>query len=330
MPWPSTLSSFTDPNPSDKLSTTPHSSIETAQNTGLREVQAFVGTLSSAVGTLVYDIRAAASNGGGHVQTANKGGTGQTTYTKGDMLVATSSSVLAKLAVGTNDQAILADSAQAAGIKWGGVATATTIQNQTYTYARASVMSGSVFGVVLSQSPSVLTDGLGLVVKFPAVPTSSAMALQIHTTSSGSVAARIKKTNLADPATTEIGASMIAILEFDSVSSVFQLINPLPTAYQSSFIGSKTGDSGGFQSILSGATQAVVNSWCNVTVGTGNYVQAQVTLMPTGMTSQDVAFGEQNAATSTAEYNVNWTGGEIRASVMANVDTVNFIAYFYK
>src|SRR3990167_4965504 len=103
MPWPSTLSSFTDPVPADKLSTTPHSSIETAQNTGLKEVQAFVGTLSSNVGTLIYDIRAAGSDGGGHVQVANKGGTGQTAYTKGDLLVASSSSVLTKLAVGTND-----------------------------------------------------------------------------------------------------------------------------------------------------------------------------------------------------------------------------------
>src|SRR3990167_10005990 len=103
MPYPSTLSSFTDPVPTDKLSTTPHSSIETAQNTGLREVQAFVGTLSSNVGTLVYDIRGAGSDGGGHVQTANKGGTGQTAYTKGDILVATSSSVLTKLAVSAAD-----------------------------------------------------------------------------------------------------------------------------------------------------------------------------------------------------------------------------------
>lgn len=120
MVWPSTLSSFTDPSPTDRLSTTPHSSIETAQNNGIRELQAFVGTNASAVGTLIYNIRATASDGGGHVQTANKGGTGQTTYAKGDLLVATSSSVLAKLAVSSVEgYALVSDSSQAAGMRWG-------------------------------------------------------------------------------------------------------------------------------------------------------------------------------------------------------------------
>lgn len=224
--WPSVLSTISDPAATDKLNSPSHSSIETAQNDAIEKLETFIGTQASAVGTLMYNVRAAASDGGGHVQSANKGGTGQTAYTKGDVLVASSASVLTKLAIGTNDQALLADSAQATGVKWGGVATAAQIQNQTYIYARASVMSGSVYGVVLSQSPSVLSDGLGLVIKFPAAPTSSVMALQIHTTSSGSVAARIKKTNLADPDTTDIVASMIGVLEFDSVSSVFQLVNP--------------------------------------------------------------------------------------------------------
>ena len=225
--FPSVISTISDPAATNKLNSPSHSSIESAQNDGIKKLETFVGTLSSAVGTLVYDIRATASDGGGHVQVANKGGTGQTAYTKGDILVASSASVLSKLAVGSNDQALVADSAQAAGVKWAGVATATQIQNQTYTYARASVMSGSVYGVKLSENPSILSDGLGLVIKFPAAPTSSAMALQVFTSSSGSVAARIKTVNLTDPNTTAIVASMIGVLEFDSVSSVFQLINPL-------------------------------------------------------------------------------------------------------
>lgn len=224
--WPSVLSTISDPLATDKLNAPSHSSIETGQNDAIEKLETFIGTQASAVGTLMYDIRAAASDGGGHVQGANKGGTGQTAYTKGDILAASSASVLSKLAIGSNDQALLADSNQAAGVKWGGVATATQIQNQTYVYARASVMSGSVFGVVLSQSPSILSDGLGLVIKFPAAPTTSVMALQIHTTSSGSVAARIRKTDLTNPNINEITASMIGVLEFDSVSSVFQLLNP--------------------------------------------------------------------------------------------------------
>jgi hypothetical protein len=224
--FPSVVSTISNPIATDKLNSPSHSSIETAQNDAISKLETFVGTLSSAAGTLIYDIRAAASGGGGHVQSANKGGTGQTTFTKGDILVAQSSSVLSKLAVGSNDQALTADSGQATGVKWAGVANAAAIQNQTYIYARASVMSGSVYGVKLSENPSILSDGLGLVIKFPAAPTSSVMALQVFTSSSGSVAARIKRQDLTNPATTDIVASMIGVLEFDSVSSVFQLISP--------------------------------------------------------------------------------------------------------
>lgn len=117
--YPSTVAALTNPNPSDKLNSPSHSTIEGNQNNEISQVEAFVGTLSSVQGTLMYDVRAAASNGGGHVQTANKGGTGQTSYTKGDLLAASSSSVLSKLAVGANDTVLTADSTAASGVKWG-------------------------------------------------------------------------------------------------------------------------------------------------------------------------------------------------------------------
>ena len=251
MPFPSTLSTFTDPVPTDRLSTTPHSSIETAQNTGLRQIQAFIGADSSAVGTLHYDIRAAASNGGGHVQTANKGGTGQTSFSKGDILVASSSSVLSKLAVGNDTLALLADSTQTAGVAWGGVATATNIQNQTYTYARASVHSASVYGVVLNQAVSILSDGLGLVVKFPNANTNSVLALTVNAQGPSSLTALIKKTDLTNFIVGEIQASMIGVVEFDSVSSVFQLLNTTPLGKYSN--GSAT--------FTSSSTIGVVNTF---------------------------------------------------------------------
>lgn len=118
MSYPSTIGSFTNPNASDKLSSPSHSSIETAQNTALTELQTFVGTLSSTAGTLIYDIRATASDGGGHIQGVNKGGTGLTSYAKGDLIVATSQSVLAKLGVGSDAQVLTADSNSQAGLKW--------------------------------------------------------------------------------------------------------------------------------------------------------------------------------------------------------------------
>lgn len=51
--------------------------------------------------------------------TVAKGGTNQTSYTKGDILAASSSSVLTKLGVGANDTVLMADSAQSTGMKWG-------------------------------------------------------------------------------------------------------------------------------------------------------------------------------------------------------------------
>lgn len=117
--YPSVIATLTYPNPNQKLNSPSHSSVHGSENDEIIQTQTFVGTTASAIGTLVYDVRAAASNGGGHVQTAATGGTGQTIYTKGDVLVAQSSSVLTKLAIGTNGQALVADSSQAAGIKWG-------------------------------------------------------------------------------------------------------------------------------------------------------------------------------------------------------------------
>lgn len=154
MAFPSTLTAFTDPTPSNKLNSPSHSSIESAQNTGLEEIQAFIGTTNtSTIGTILYDIRAPGSDGGGHIQSANKGGTGQTSFNKGDILVATSSSVLTKLAVGTDNHVLQADSAQAAGIKWasnpgGGVPTIRVF----------SVLAGSPTSSIIStwNKPSVL------------------------------------------------------------------------------------------------------------------------------------------------------------------------------
>lgn len=122
MPYPSTVGTFTNPNPTQRLNNPSQSSVVTALNTAVTEIETFVGTLSSAVGTLVYDIRATASGGGGHVQSANKGGTGQTSYAKGDLLVASSSSVLSKLTVGQNNLVLTADSTESSGMKWTSVA----------------------------------------------------------------------------------------------------------------------------------------------------------------------------------------------------------------
>lgn len=119
--FPSTLTTYTNPAATDKLNSPSHSGIETNQNSGLKQVEAVIGVegSSSVVGTLQYLIKSPASDGGGHIQTANRGGTGQTAYSKGDLLIASSASVISKLAVGSDGAILTADSTQSSGIKWG-------------------------------------------------------------------------------------------------------------------------------------------------------------------------------------------------------------------
>ena len=50
---------------------------------------------------------------------AARGGTGNSTYTKGDLLAASGSTALSKLGVGTNGQVLRANSATATGLEWG-------------------------------------------------------------------------------------------------------------------------------------------------------------------------------------------------------------------
>lgn len=120
MAFPSTISSFTNPSASDKLNSPSHSSIETAQNNELVQLENVLGVRgsSSVQGTINSAIFSPGSDGGGHVQSANKGGTGQTSFAKGDILIASSSSVLSKQTLGSNNQVLTVDTTQASGVKW--------------------------------------------------------------------------------------------------------------------------------------------------------------------------------------------------------------------
>lgn len=121
MSYPSTITAFPSPTPSSRLNSPSHSTLENLQSSTITQIQAVVGLAgdSSTLGTIIGDVRSPDSNGGGHIQTANKGGTGQISYTKGDILIAQSQSVLSKLAVGTDGLALVADSGQPAGVRWG-------------------------------------------------------------------------------------------------------------------------------------------------------------------------------------------------------------------
>lgn len=120
MAFSSTLSSFARPNPTDRLNSPSHSALHNTVSSALGQVEAIIGVRgdSSVVGTINTALFSPGSDGGGHVQSANKGGTGQTSYTKGDILIASSTSVLTKLAVGANGAILQANSAAPTGVNW--------------------------------------------------------------------------------------------------------------------------------------------------------------------------------------------------------------------
>lgn len=105
----------------DKLSSPNHITHHIKEDATIEALQAKVGIDDSAVVTsLDYIAKNANSDGGGHVQTAAKGGTGQTTFTKGDLLVASAATTLTKLGVGASDGLVLqVDNAETTGMKWG-------------------------------------------------------------------------------------------------------------------------------------------------------------------------------------------------------------------
>lgn len=55
------------------------------------------------------------------------GGTGNATFTKGDLLVASGTTTLIKLGVGANGTSLIADSGETSGIRWGTVSATTTV-----------------------------------------------------------------------------------------------------------------------------------------------------------------------------------------------------------
>lgn len=121
--FPSLITAFSYPTSSSRLNNPSHSALENLQSSTIGQLETVIGLSGSGstLGTIIGDLRSPASNGGGHVQTANAGGTGQTSYNKGDLLIASSSSVLTKLAIGTDGQVLKADSTQTSGTLWSNI-----------------------------------------------------------------------------------------------------------------------------------------------------------------------------------------------------------------
>ncbi len=150
MAFPSTLSTFNRPSANDRLNSPSHSALHNTVSSALGQVEAVVGVngINSVVGTMMYDLRSPASKGGGHIQGAAFGGTGQTSFTKGDILVAQSASVLSKLSAGADGATLVARSSSPVGIVWspGSTPTVTSFLSSG-TWSKPSFLSAAYIEV---------------------------------------------------------------------------------------------------------------------------------------------------------------------------------------
>jgi len=88
-----------------------------------------------------------------------RGGTGLGSYSKGDLIVASGSTVLAKLAAGTNSQVLRANSSTATGLEWGADYVG-TVTNVTSATAALTIVSGTTVPALTVRSATTSVNGI--------------------------------------------------------------------------------------------------------------------------------------------------------------------------
>lgn len=138
-----------------------------------------------------------------------RGGTSFSSYTKGDIIAASASGTLAKVAVGTDGQALIADSTQSAGVKWG-VVTAGTVTSVSGT-TPLSVTNPTTTPVI--SIASATTSGTGVVQLTDSTNTTSS-------TTAATATAVKSAYDLANAALPKSGGSMSGNLQLDNTINV--------------------------------------------------------------------------------------------------------------
>ena len=291
--YPSVITSFNYPTPTDRLNSPSHSALHNTTSSAVGQVQAFVGTLSSVPGTLMYDVRSANSDGGGHVQTASKGGTGQTTFTKGDLLVASSSSVLTKLAVGVDNQVLAVNSSVATGVQWVQAASSNKIAVSPHIASVATVNLTSLMSVVVPGSTLGTSNAIKTTLFIDSLTTrEGASSVAFYATYGSNTIASVVLTTTDDPAQIVRGTLDFYLFANSSVTSqsgrvILDLKRNLPatitgTTTVASYVGTRV-FTRGTSSIQSTADQVVGVSFkfSDVNVGTmittSGYIVEKVT-----------------------------------------------------
>jgi hypothetical protein len=143
---------------------------------------------------------------------ATRGGTGTGSYTKGDLLAASSGTALSKLAVGTNGQVLRANSSTATGLEWGTdfVGTVTSVTGS----GAISVTNGTTTPAISVTAAS--TSTAGVVQLSDSISTSSSVLAATATAVKSSY-------DLANAALPKAGGTMTGPLELGAgVSIIFE------------------------------------------------------------------------------------------------------------
>jgi hypothetical protein len=144
---------------------------------------------------------------------ATRGGTGTGSYTKGDLLAASSGTALSKLGVGSNGQVLRANSATATGLEWGNdfVGTVTTVSSST---AALTVATATTTPALTIRSATTSVDGI---VQLSDSTSTSSSALAATSTAVKSAydlaAAALPKAGGTMTGTLELGAGVNIVFE---------------------------------------------------------------------------------------------------------------------
>ncbi len=141
---------------------------------------------------------------------ATRGGTGAGSYTKGDLLAASSGTALSKLGVGTNGQVLRANSATATGLEWGAdfVGTVTTVSSST---AALTVATATTTPALTIRSATTSVDGI--------VQLSDSISTSSSTLAATSTAVK-SAYDLANAALARSGGTITGALEIGNTGSL--------------------------------------------------------------------------------------------------------------
>lgn len=220
--------------------------------------------------------------------------TGSTVKAKGDLLVATANGAITNLTVGSDTSALIADSTQITGIKWGAVTDVGAIHSSLVT-AKGDLIVATASGVVtnlaVGSNTQVLTADSTQASGMKWAATGGTVTAQTATVATSQTTTSTTYTDLATvgpSVTVTIGSSGIALVSvyvdvfsdtaFTITSFAASGANTIAASDQTSWTGGTTESSGSFVLVLTGLTagSTTFKMKYRVNSGTGTFQNRRI------------------------------------------------------